>query len=131
MAVLSRGIAGIVTRSVVTSGVAGLDNAAFDAENRMFELFTVEVDHRWLRAISLTTGESRIEAENLAVGLPPGIVPPRPATAPGPPGPPRQFAGLAVGPDGSLLVSANGEGTVLRLTFPRRDNRSPAEEAWK
>jgi sugar lactone lactonase YvrE len=43
--VLSRGVAGIVTRldlfgsgteSLVTSGVPGLDNAAFDAENRMF-----------------------------------------------------------------------------------------------
>ena len=45
MLVLSRGRDGIVTRidlhgtgsrSLVTSGVAGLDNAAFDAENRMF-----------------------------------------------------------------------------------------------
>ncbi|MGW0822885.1 hypothetical protein [Streptomyces sp. NPDC002845] len=31
-----------------------------------------------------------------------------------------QFAGLAVGPDGSLLVSANGEGSVLHLTPPAR-----------
>ncbi|MFE7839566.1 hypothetical protein ACFU53_26985 [Streptomyces sp. NPDC057474] len=26
----------------------------------------------------------------------------------------RQFAGFAVGPDGSLVLSANGEGTVVR-----------------
>ncbi|MBW8089274.1 SMP-30/gluconolactonase/LRE family protein [Streptomyces hygroscopicus subsp. hygroscopicus] len=84
------------------------------------ELFTVEVAHRRLRAISLTTGESRIDAENLAVGLPPGITRTEPAPVPGVPGRPRQFAGLAVAPDGALLVSANGEGSVLRLT-PRAD----------
>ncbi|KMS71121.1 hypothetical protein ACM01_28840 [Streptomyces viridochromogenes] len=28
----------------------------------------------------------------------------------------RRFAGLAVAPDGALLLSGNGEGTVLRLT---------------
>ncbi|MGN9762125.1 hypothetical protein [Streptomyces sp. SD31] len=27
----------------------------------------------------------------------------------------RRFAGLSAGPDGSLLLSASGEGTVLRL----------------
>lgn len=82
------------------------------------ELFTVEVAHRRLRAISPATGESRIEAENLAVGLPPGITRTEPEPIPGVPGRPRQFAGLAVAPDGALLVSANGEGSVLRLTGP-------------
>ncbi|MFF2065512.1 hypothetical protein ACFVWZ_27520 [Streptomyces sp. NPDC058200] len=83
---------------------------------RAGELFTVETAHRRLRAISLATGESRIDAENLAVGLPPGIVRTEPRPVPGVPGRPRQFAGLAVGPDGSLFVSANGEGSVLRLS---------------
>ncbi|MGP3943341.1 MULTISPECIES: hypothetical protein [Streptomyces] len=82
------------------------------------ELFTVEVAHRRLRAISPATGESRIEAENLAVGLPPGITRTEPEPIPGVPGRPRQFAGLAVAPDGALLVSADGEGSVLRLTGP-------------
>ena len=82
------------------------------------ELFTVEVARRRLRAISPATGESRIEAENLAVGLPPGITRTEPEPIPGVPGRPRQFAGLAVAPDGALLVSANGEGSVLRLTGP-------------
>ncbi|MFE4367899.1 hypothetical protein ACFRMN_06480 [Streptomyces sp. NPDC056835] len=83
------------------------------------ELFTVETAHRRLRAISLVTGESRIDAENLAVGLPPGTTrPTRPAHHPvsGVPGPPNQFAGLALGPDGSLFLSADGEGSVLRLS---------------
>ncbi|GAA0703126.1 SMP-30/gluconolactonase/LRE family protein [Streptomyces malaysiensis subsp. malaysiensis] len=82
------------------------------------ELFTVEVEHRRLRAISLATGASRIDAEQLAVGLPPGITRTEPEPIPGVPGRPRQFAGLAVAPDGALLVSANGEGSVLRLTAP-------------
>ncbi|ASQ92640.1 hypothetical protein [Streptomyces sp. 11-1-2] len=82
------------------------------------ELFTVEVAQRRLRAISPDTGESRIEAENLAVGLPLGITRTEPEPIPGVPGRPRQFAGLAVAPDGALLVSANGEGSVLRLIEP-------------
>ncbi|GAA1697665.1 hypothetical protein [Streptomyces yatensis] len=82
------------------------------------ELFTVEVAHRRLRAISPATGASRIEAENLAVGLPPGITRTEPEPVPGVPGRPRQFAGLAVAPDGALLVAANGEGSVLRLSGP-------------
>ncbi|MEW2401149.1 hypothetical protein [Streptomyces sp. NPDC046862] len=82
------------------------------------DLFTVETGHRRLRAISLTTGESRTEAEDLPVGPPPGVVPrTEPALfAGGMPGAALRFAGLAVTPDGALLLSANGEGTVLRLT---------------
>ncbi|WP_046508467.1 SMP-30/gluconolactonase/LRE family protein [Streptomyces odonnellii] len=80
------------------------------------ELFTVEVAHRRLRTISLATGETRVDAENLAVGLPPGIIRTTPPPPPGIPAPPRQFAGLAVTPEGGLVLSANGEGTVLRLS---------------
>ncbi|MEU7484358.1 hypothetical protein [Streptomyces sp. NPDC042319] len=82
------------------------------------EVFVVETGSRKLRAVSLTTGAHRIEAEDLPVGLPPGT---GSRTDPalfthGMPGVPRQFAGLAAAPDGSLLLSANGEGTVLRLS---------------
>jgi len=83
------------------------------------EVFTVETGSRRLRAVSLTTGESRIDAENLAVGPPPGIAartPPPPLFTHGMPGMPRPFAGLTAAPDGSLLLSADGEGTVLRLS---------------
>ncbi|MFJ7179401.1 hypothetical protein ACIQXA_24070 [Streptomyces massasporeus] len=67
--------------------------------------------------MSLTTGERRVEAEDLAVGLPPGVARrPEPALfAHGLPGLAPRFAGLAAAPDGSLLLSSNGEGTVLRL----------------
>ncbi|MGW8379349.1 hypothetical protein [Streptomyces sp. ODS28] len=82
------------------------------------ELFTVETGARRLVAVSRVTGERRVEAEDLAVGLPPGTVPrTRPALfTHGMPGVAPPFAGLAAAPDGSLLLSANGEGTVLRLT---------------
>lgn len=82
------------------------------------ELFTVETGRRRLCAVSLVTGERRTEAEDLPVGAPPGVVPDaEPALfAHGMPGMARRFAGLAAGPEGTLLLSANGEGTVLRLT---------------
>ncbi|MEV2214608.1 PQQ-binding-like beta-propeller repeat protein [Streptomyces sp. NPDC050997] len=87
------------------------------------ELFTVETAHRRLTSVSLATGERRTEAEDLPVGPPPGVVPiTEPALfAGGMPGWARRFAGLAADRDGSLLLSANGEGTVLRLR-----TRSPA-----
>ncbi|OKJ72680.1 hypothetical protein AMK31_33635 [Streptomyces sp. TSRI0107] len=62
------------------------------------------------------TGEYTVEAEDLPVAPPAGAVRPEPALfAHGMPGVPRPFAGLAAGPDGTLLLPANGEGTVLRL----------------
>lgn len=81
------------------------------------ELFTVDTEHRTLRAVSLTTGETWTEAEDLAVGPPPGVSA-RPEVAlftHGMPGSPGPFAGLAAAPDGSLLLSANGEGSLVRL----------------
>lgn len=82
------------------------------------ELFTVETGRRGLRAVSLVTGETRTDAEDLPVGAPPGVVPgAEPALfAHGMPGMARRFAGLAVTPGGALLLSGNGEGTVLELT---------------
>ncbi|NYI03459.1 Vgb family protein [Allostreptomyces psammosilenae] len=82
------------------------------------ELFTVEVARRRLRAISPATGESRIDAEDLPVGPPPGQAPrTEPALfAGGMPGVAPRFAGLAATPDGALLLSANGEGTIVRLS---------------
>lgn len=79
------------------------------------ELFVVEVGLRQLRAVSLTTGESRVDAEDLAVGLPPGVVRAEPDPEISRFSRPREFAGLAVAPDGTLLVGANGEGSVWEL----------------
>ncbi|ANZ40351.1 hypothetical protein BBK82_34320 [Lentzea guizhouensis] len=79
------------------------------------ELFVVETGTRRLLAIDLATGDRRVEAEDLPVGLPPGLTRVQPESA-GHAGVPVPFAGVAVGPDGSLYVSANGEGSVLRLS---------------
>jgi glucose/arabinose dehydrogenase len=80
------------------------------------ELFVVEAGSRRLLALSPVTGECMVEAEDLPVAPPAGSVRPEPALfAHGMPGVPRPFAGLTAGPDGTLLLSANGEGTVLRL----------------
>ncbi|MFD9936057.1 hypothetical protein ACFWZ6_23335 [Streptomyces massasporeus] len=69
-----------------------------------------------LWSVSLTTGERGVEGEDPAVGLPPGVGRrPDPALfAHGVPGLVPRFAGLAAAPDGSQLLSSNGEGTVLR-----------------
>ncbi|MET4923097.1 hypothetical protein P3L51_12185 [Streptomyces sp. PSRA5] len=82
------------------------------------ELFTVDAEHRTLRAVSLITGESRVDVEDLAVGPPPGVSARAEVAlfAHGMPGSPGLFAGLAAAPDGSLLLSANGEGSLVRLS---------------
>ncbi|MFF9778814.1 hypothetical protein ACF1HJ_34880 [Streptomyces sp. NPDC013978] len=92
------------------------------------DLFVVETGPRRLSAVSLTTGARRTDAEDLPVGPPPGVVPrTEPALfADVMPGMARRFAGLAAAPDGTLLLSANGEGTVLRLT-PRAGEGTAAQ----
>ena len=77
------------------------------------ELFVVETGLRRLLAINLETGAQRIEAEDLAVEPPEETA--RALFVGQMPGCPRRFAGLDVGPDGSLHLSANGNGGVLHL----------------
>ncbi|WP_016699241.1 SMP-30/gluconolactonase/LRE family protein [Actinoalloteichus spitiensis] len=80
------------------------------------DLLVLEVGRRRLIAVDPDTGEVRVEATDLAVGAPPGAPrTPTALTAAGMPGVPRPFAGLAVGPDGAVYLSANGEGGVLKL----------------
>ncbi|MFC0542550.1 hypothetical protein [Kutzneria chonburiensis] len=74
-------------------------------------LLVVEAGRRRLLAVDLGTGELRVEAEDLPVD-PPDV---RALFVAGMPGCPRPFAGLAAGPDGTLHLSANATGTVLRL----------------
>jgi hypothetical protein len=85
------------------------------------ELFTVDTVSRRLWSVSLTTDVTRVEAEDLAVGIPPRTTPcPAPALfAHGLPGVAPGFAGLTTAPDGSLLLSSNGEGTMVRLSPAR------------
>ncbi|WP_128379477.1 SMP-30/gluconolactonase/LRE family protein [Streptomyces cavernae] len=99
---------------IVADGLGAPQGLVVEGE----ELYTVDTGRRRLLAVSLSTGEIRTEAEDLPVG------PPVPRTDPalfthGMVGAPRLFAGLAVAADGSLLLSANGEGTVWRLEAGR------------
>ena len=82
------------------------------------ELFTVDTAERRLLAISPGTGETRTDGADLPTGPPPSTAAvEEPALfVHGLPGVPRRFAGLTTAPDGSLLLSADGTGTVLRLT---------------
>ncbi|MEU0137263.1 hypothetical protein ABZ172_25020 [Streptomyces sp. NPDC006296] len=84
-------------------------------------LYTVETAHRRVRGVSLTGAGHWTEAEDLPVGPSPdpahdpGYSEPA-LFAEGLPGLARRFAGIAAAPDGSLVLSADGEGTLLRLT---------------
>jgi sugar lactone lactonase YvrE len=81
-------------------------------------LFIVDAGAQAVLAFDLASGARTTIAAGLPVGPPPGVQPkPLKGMAPfsGPQGP---FAGIASGPDGTLYVSADGEGSVLAL---RRD----------
>ncbi|AXE87365.1 hypothetical protein [Streptomyces sp. Go-475] len=75
----------------------------------------MDAGRRRLWSVSLTTGESRVAADGLAVGPPQATAPAPALFTHGVPGLAPPFAGLAAA-DGSLLLSADAEGTVLRLT---------------
>ena len=81
------------------------------------ELFVVEAGRRRLLAVDLVTGEIRAEAD---LDLGPLETVRRELFAHGMPGSPRRFAGLAVAPDGTLLVS--GDGVVLSVTAGHLDH---------
>lgn len=78
-------------------------------------LYIVDAGAKKLLAFDRTSKQTRTIASDLPVGAPPGVVPkPLRGFQPfsGPQGP---FAGIAAGPDGTLYVSADGEGSVLAL----------------
>ncbi|WP_067693847.1 SMP-30/gluconolactonase/LRE family protein [Nocardia jejuensis] len=80
-------------------------------------LLIVDVGVKALVGVDLETGARQSLAENLPVGAPPGVeAKPLRGTPPfsGPMGP---FAGIAAGPDGTVYLSADAEGSVLALRF--------------
>ncbi|WP_198653645.1 SMP-30/gluconolactonase/LRE family protein [Actinocorallia populi] len=78
-------------------------------------LYVVDAALKAVIGFDLDTGARHVIARDLPVGSPPGVTP-RPLRGmplfSGPQGP---FAGIAAGPDGSLYLSADGEGGVLVL----------------
>lgn len=78
-------------------------------------LYVVDAGAKEVLAVDLPTGERTAIASGLAIGAPPGVTPkPLKGIQPfsGPQGP---FAGITSGPDGTLYVSADGEGSVVAV----------------
>jgi DNA-binding beta-propeller fold protein YncE len=79
------------------------------------QLYVVDAGARELVEIDLGSGARRTVVSNLPVGAPPGVVPKPLRGMPPFSGPQGPFAGIAAGPDGTLYVSADAEGSVLAI----------------
>ncbi len=79
------------------------------------QLYIVDAAAKEVIAVELTSGERRTIAAGLPVGPPPGVTPKPLKGMPPFSGPQGPFAGITAGPDGSLYVSADGDGSVLAL----------------
>ena len=80
------------------------------------QLYVVDAGAHELVSYSLTTRRRENVATNLPVGAPPGVTPKPLMGIPGLlQGPLSQFAGITQGRDGTIYVSADGEGSILAL----------------
>jgi hypothetical protein len=79
------------------------------------QLYIVDAGAKEVIAVDLADGERRTIASGLPVGPPPGVNPKPLKGMPPFSGPQGPFAGITSGPDGSLYVSADGDGSVLAL----------------
>jgi sugar lactone lactonase YvrE len=82
------------------------------------QLFVVDAGAKAVIAVDLSTGGRTTIAAGLPIGPPPGVQPKPLRGMPPFSGPQGPFAGIAAAADGTLFVSADGEGSVLAL---RRD----------
>lgn len=83
------------------------------------ELYVIDADAKALIACNLAARTHRVIASGLPVGAPPGVTPKPLKGMPPFSGPQGPFAGIAAGPDGTLYVSADADGSVL--AFRRED----------
>ena len=79
------------------------------------QVYVVDAGAKELIAFDPATGSRRTIASELPVGAPPGVIPKPLHGLPPFSGPQGPFAGIAAGPDGTLYVSADAEGSVLAL----------------
>lgn len=79
------------------------------------QVYVVDSGAKELLTINLDTGAQLTVAADLPVGAPPGVIPKPLRGMPPFSGPQGPFAGIAAGPDGTLYVSADAEGSVLAL----------------
>jgi sugar lactone lactonase YvrE len=98
-----------------------LDTAAANLERpqgiclRDGVLYVVDAGAKELIAFDMNTGIRQTVASGLPVGPPPGVVPKPLKGMPPFSGPQGPFAGIAAAADGTLYVSADGDGSVLAL----------------
>ncbi len=78
-------------------------------------LYIVDADAKALVAVDLADATRRTIASGLPIGAPPGVVPKPLKGMPPFSGPQGPFAGVAAGPDGTVYVSADADGSVLAL----------------
>ncbi|MCK9926499.1 SMP-30/gluconolactonase/LRE family protein [Frankia sp. Mgl5] len=78
-------------------------------------LLIVDAGAKTLLDVDPGTGARTTIARDLPVGAPPGVTPKPLRGQPPFSGPQGPFAGIAAGPDGTLYVSADAEGSVLAL----------------
>jgi sugar lactone lactonase YvrE len=83
-------------------------------------LYIVDAGAKELIAFDLNTNRRHTIASGLPVGPPPGVVPKPLKGMPPFSGPQGPFAGVAAAADGTLYLSADGDGSVLAV---RRDGR--------
>lgn len=79
------------------------------------QLYIVDAGAKEVIAVELASGERRTIAAGLPVGPPPGVNPKPLKGMPPFSGPQGPFAGITSGADGTLYVSADGDGSVLAL----------------
>ncbi|OBJ86535.1 gluconolaconase [Mycobacterium asiaticum] len=78
-------------------------------------VYVVDAGTKELVAVDLAGGARRTIATDLPVGAPPGVSPKPLRGMPPFSGPQGPFAGVAAGPDGTLYVSADADGSILAL----------------
>lgn len=78
-------------------------------------LYVVDVDTKELLEVDLETGQRQTLASDLPVGAPPGVTPKPLLGMPPFSGPQGPFTGVTAGPDGTIFVSADAEGSVLAI----------------
>jgi sugar lactone lactonase YvrE len=81
-------------------------------------LYVVDAVAKTVTELDLAGGSRTTVASDLPVGAPPGVTPKRLNGFPPFVGPMGPFTGLATAPDGTLYVSADGEGSILAIRPP-------------
>jgi sugar lactone lactonase YvrE len=79
------------------------------------KLFILDVGSKALIECGLSGEARRILASHLPVGAPPGVVPKYLGACGDLAGPLVNFAGISVGPNGTIFIAADGEGSILEL----------------